>query len=863
MANKHIKSADLPVIYTDVQKYELQACMDPLNGPYYFINNFVKVQHPVKGAIPLQMYPFQHELLRTYHDYQNSIAMISRQCGKALPLDTEILTPNGYVRLGNLSVGDTIFGDDGKPTKIRYITETMYDRPCYKITFADGTEQIADAWHKWKVNARFRGDYKTREYVMYTRTFLRKRMQDAKYTITKTKPVQFEKQKVVLPPYAMGLWLGGGTKINDKIMCSFSGYIRMQKLLKARGLEVSDFEHDRGLEVYTLQKKSGFFTINGLMGELEHFGLLSNKHIPREYFFNDMESRIELIQGILDGSSSVSVSNKCIIHINNDHSFIENLSLLLLNMGIHNTVYQNKKKTRTSIKIYPDQCEYKLSKIKKSIRNVDFTLNDHHYSAARYHTIKSVTKIDSVPVRCLQVDNKSHMFLCNRKLIPTHNTTIAGSYLLWFAMFKSDSHILIAANKFDSALDIGDRIRYTYENLPDHIRPGVVEYNKTKMKFDNGSKIEIHTTTETTGRGRSVSLFYLDEFAFVEPRVAREFWTSISPTLSTGGKCLITSTPNSDQDQFSIIWREANNNLDRNGNITELGANGFRPYKATWDKHPERDEQWAIAERSKIGEERFKREHDVEFITFEETLINQIQLSQCKAKEPIEREGTIRWYERITKGKPYIVSWDVAMGGGGTSDYAAIVVYEAHTMVQVAEWQDNRMIIENQAKMLKKILKRLSDEGASDIYWTLESNAIGQAALMVVRQTGENNFAGLMVNEPPTRGSPTKRKGLYTTHRSKLEACSKFKSLFENGKMKINSQNLLNEMKNFVAYNDTYRAKSGETDDLISATLGAIRVAMIVSIWDESIYSNISSSILDGDDEFAESSLMPLPIAFI
>ena len=73
----------------------------------------------------------------------------------------------------------------------------------------------------------------------------------------------------------------------------------------------------------------------------------------------------------------------------------------------------------------------------------------------------------------------------------------------------------------------------------------------------------------------SLSLIYLDEFAFVKPRIASEFWTSISPTLSTGGKCIITSTPNSDEDQFSQIWRQANkykvprlafvNKMDRTG----------------------------------------------------------------------------------------------------------------------------------------------------------------------------------------------------------------------------------------------------------------------------------------------------------
>ena len=59
-----------------------------------------------------------------------------------------------------------------------------------------------------------------------------------------------------------------------------------------------------------------------------------------------------------------------------------------------------------------------------------------------------------------------------------------------------------------------------------------------------------------------------DEFAFVRPTIAADFWTSITPTLATGGKCIITSTPNSDEDQFAQIWKSANKCFDEFGNET-------------------------------------------------------------------------------------------------------------------------------------------------------------------------------------------------------------------------------------------------------------------------------------------------------
>lgn len=99
-----------------------------------------------------------------------------------------------------------------------------------------------------------------------------------------------------------------------------------------------------------------------------------------------------------------------------------------------------------------------------------------------------------------------------------------------------------------------------------------------------------------------------DEFAFVRPTIASEFWTSIAPTLATGGKAIITSTPNSDEDQFALLWKGANKMEDSHGNPQEVGINGFRPYRSHWNEHPDRDEAWAADMKAQLGEDRFLRE---------------------------------------------------------------------------------------------------------------------------------------------------------------------------------------------------------------------------------------------------------------
>ena len=170
-------------------------------------------------------------------------------------------------------------------------------------------------------------------------------------------------------------------------------------------------------------------------------------------------------------------------------------------------------------------------------------------------------------------DHRYSIALISRQM---GKSTAAGAYLLWYSMFIPDQTILIAAHKYSGAQEIMQRIRFAYELLPNFIRAGVTAYNKGSLEFDNGSRIIAQATTDNTGRGLSISLAYLDEFAFVRPTIAREFWTALSPTLSTGGKCIITSTPNQDDDQFARIWREALKTTDAYGNEKETGKNGFK-----------------------------------------------------------------------------------------------------------------------------------------------------------------------------------------------------------------------------------------------------------------------------------------------
>jgi hypothetical protein len=446
-----------------------------------------------------------------------------------------------------------------------------------------------------------------------------------------------------------------------------------------------------------------------------------------------------------------------------------------------------------------------------------------------------------------------HMYRYSISLMPrqTGKSTSAAGYLLWYAMFVPDSTILIAAHKYTGSQEIMQRIRYAYESVPDHIRAGATSYNKGSIDFDNGSRIVSATTTENTGRGMSISLLYADEFAFVRPTIGREFWTSISPTLATGGKCIITSTPNSDEDQFATLWKGANKCLDEFGNETEIGINGFKAFRSYWNEHPDRDEAWAAQQRAQLGDERFRREMDCEFIIWDETLINPSHLVEMEGLDPIERQGQVRWYKRPDPKMTYLVALDPSLGTGG--DPSAIQIFELPSFKQVGEWQHNRTPVQRQIGILSEITKYLAETvPVNNIYYSMENNTLGEAALVSVSELGEENIKGTFLNEPAKVGNTRRyRKGFNTSNKTKLAACAKLKNLIESKRMTICSKPLMSELKTFVSNGTSYAAKPGETDDLVMSLLLIVRMAQLLQSFD----AQLDNALRDTMDDVIE----PMP----
>lgn len=465
-------------------------------------------------------------------------------------------------------------------------------------------------------------------------------------------------------------------------------------------------------------------------------------------------------------------------------------------------------------------------------------------------------------------------------------TISTAAFLLWWAIFKPNQSILIAAHRGRQAAEIMNRIKSMYLDLPFWLKPGLSVNNVMTLTFENGSTIEAETTTANTGRGRSLSILYLDEFAFVNPNIQREFWAAIQPTLSTGGRAIITSTPNTDEDKFAQIWLsaiDARNSCEWKEDIlkkigvkpkededyetvyedpkmveTDLETEidplstdvGFKRFFAHWMEHPDRDEDFKLKQlRSGMSFTDWNREFECQFVGGDDTLIDgsRIMLLNRGVRKPIlvDKHG-IRWYRKIQPNKTHIVVLDPSEGVGG--DNACLQCWSLPDLKQVGEWAGNMCDPIDQTKMLYRMLRKIESvqqsipahRGESTIYYSVESNGVGISVLNMIELEGEEKFPGELIDS-----DGNKKRGLLTTGPSKRDYALRLKTFIERDAFVPASNRLVSELKTFVKRGKGFEAKSGCKDDRVMACVLACHLIEEIKFYEDGLEEAIHSDLLD------------------
>ncbi len=353
--------------------------------------------------------------------------------GKALALETPLPTPFGWTTMGDVVVGDWLMGADGRPTRVVAATGVMLERPCYEVEFDDGSVIIADAQHQWLTETRASrrstrtmagrstrsvdpfsfGEVRTTKQIAET---LRLPTADSRtnHSVPNALPLQLDEQQLPIPPYALGVWLGDGHSASARFTSDdpeISWHIEAEGLAVTTGFgECVPCRADHG-SMHALLRRTG---------------VLNNKHIPIEYLRASEQQRRALLAGLLDTDGTVSPTGAVQITLT-DARLARDVHELVVSLGYRcgfsmkavngHTIASATAYTTT---FTPADSPFRLERKRLALKE----RASQHTPRIGARFIVDVRPIQSVPVRCVEVDNAAHLYLAGYSMIPTHNSTL-------------------------------------------------------------------------------------------------------------------------------------------------------------------------------------------------------------------------------------------------------------------------------------------------------------------------------------------------------------------------------------------------------------------------------------------------------
>lgn len=478
-------------------------------------------------------------------------------------------------------------------------------------------------------------------------------------------------------------------------------------------------------------------------------------------------------------------------------------------------------------------------------------MKDVVYFARKYVKIISVDD-GIIPFNLYQFQEElldlyqRHRFVISMQCRQSGKTQTTATYILHYATFTPAKTVAILANKAAQSREILSRVQMSYENLPAFLKQGVVSYNKGSTKFGNLSEIFCGASTSSSIRGRSISLLYIDEAAFI-PR-DMEFYESTYPVIASGkeSRVIITSTPNGARGLFYKLWEES-----------KAGINSYHRMEVPWYLVPGRDEKWKQEQINNTSAEQFAQEHGLSFRGSQNSLISSDTLARLVNRRPVEVYGDLKVYEEPVEGREYFITVDTSRGVG--SDYSAFVVFDVTEVPYkvVAVYRNNRV-----SPMIYPQVVRTVAEKFNNAYVLVEINDIGEQVANILYYDFEYEnllmcFSEKNVQTIGFRGDG--RIGVRTTVQVKSVGCSNVKTLIETDKLILNDETIIGEFGTFVPKGKSYEADSGSNDDLAMCCVlfaWATVQQYFIDLTDKDVRKNVRASL----EEDIMESLLPFGI---
>ena len=218
--NNESLPVNITIDYTPEQAIEFKKCAEDI---IYFAENYFHIVNLDAGRQTIKLFDAQKDAILDILENKRTIICASRQIGKRLHVDTPVPSPNGWTTMGELKDGDIIFDWNGKPTKIIKAHDILDNRECFKITFSNGEEIIADTEHEWFTQSRIErrkgcdGSVKTTKQLAETLVY-GKKIKEPNHRIPFKHKVQYKEKELSIEPYLFGYWLGDGESAGSRII---------------------------------------------------------------------------------------------------------------------------------------------------------------------------------------------------------------------------------------------------------------------------------------------------------------------------------------------------------------------------------------------------------------------------------------------------------------------------------------------------------------------------------------------------------------------------------------------------------------------------------------------------------------------
>lgn len=428
-------------------------------------------------------------------------------------------------------------------------------------------------------------------------------------------------------------------------------------------------------------------------------------------------------------------------------------------------------------------------------------------------------------------------------------TTTAAAIILHYIIFNDHKTVALLANKGDAAREILERIKNAYEALPDWLQQGVEEWNKGSISLENGCKVIAAATSSSAIRGKSISLLYIDEAAFVEGW--DEFFASVFPTISSGEttKILFTSTPNGLNHFYKTCMG------------AKEGTNGYQYVEVPWQQVPGRGEAWRQETLAAMDfdHEKFAQEFECAWLGSSGTLISGAVLKSLVSQTPLNSRDGLTVYEEKQGNHQYIITVDVSRGKG--LDYSAFQIIDVTQMPyrQVCTYKNNMVTPLDYSGTIYRMAKAYNNASI-----LVEINDIGGQVADSLHYDYE--YEGIIYTE--NAGARGKRisagfakaggaeRGIRTTKTVKSIGCSMLKLLIEQRQLIINDHNTIHELSRFSRKGTSYEAEPGANDDLV--------MGLVLFAWmsDQQYFKDLTDintlqKLRDKTDEELENDLLP------